>query len=52
MKTINEKLFQKIAQDIEDEWKMGGLSGGIYEDYAREILKRYLELTPTLSPER
>lgn len=37
---IDEALFKKIARQVESEWKMGGLSDGLYYDYALEISKR------------
>ena len=38
------KLLKKIAKEVEEEWKMGGLSDCLYFDYAIEILKRYLKI--------
>jgi hypothetical protein len=32
----------QLAQEVESEWKMGGLSGTIYEEFAYEIIRRYL----------
>jgi len=40
---MDEQLFHEIAKQIEAEYNMGGLSGGLYEEYARDILIRYLE---------
>jgi len=31
---------EEIARQIESEWKMGGLSSGIYFDFAMEVHKR------------
>lgn len=42
---MDEQLFHEIAKQIEAEYNMGGLSGGLYEEYARDILIRYLEKT-------
>ena len=38
---MDETLFKKIAEEVELEWDMGGLSDGMYYDYALEIAKRY-----------
>ncbi len=40
---VNEELVQKIAGEVEAEWRMGGLSSGLYFDYALEIVKRCYE---------
>lgn len=32
----------KIAGEVEEDWKMGGLSKTIYEDYAMEIVSRLM----------
>jgi len=37
-----ERLFQMIAADVEKEFGCGGLTGGLYEDFAHEILVRFL----------
>lgn len=37
---LQKKDFSKIAIEVEKEWKMGGLSGTIYEDYAWEIYNK------------
>lgn len=42
---VDDNLFHYIALQVEAEYGMGGLSGGLYEDYARDILVRYLEAT-------
>lgn len=34
-------LLQKIANELENEWQMGGLSEGLYFDWAREIAIRF-----------
>jgi len=39
---VNKKLVSKIACKVESEWEMGGLAGGKYEEFALEILERYL----------
>jgi hypothetical protein len=39
---MNRKLFHKIASDVEEEWQHSGLTDTIYEEYAWEILGRYL----------
>ena len=38
---MDETLFKKIAEAVEKEWQMGGLSDGMYYEYALEIAKRY-----------
>lgn len=37
---MNEKQMRAECAKIEAEWKMGGLSGGVYEDFAVELAKR------------
>ncbi len=37
-------LIQKIAEDIEKEYKMGGLSSGISLDFATDVAIRYANL--------
>ena len=39
---MNEKLFHEIAEQVEQEFMCSGLTGGLYEDFAKEILVRYL----------
>jgi hypothetical protein len=39
---IDESLFQRIADEIAHEYQMGGLDG-LYTDYARDILIRYMD---------
>jgi hypothetical protein len=39
---MTEYDFKKIAEDVEEEWKMGGLSEGLYYDYAKEVAMRYI----------
>ena len=39
---MDEKKFKEIAMEVQEEWKMGGLAGTMYEDYAFEIAKRYM----------
>lgn len=39
---MNEKLFHEIAEQVEEEFMCSGLTGGLYEDFAKEILVRYL----------
>ena len=41
--TINEDLFQKSADEIQEEYKMGGLAEGLYYDFAMDTCKRYLQ---------
>lgn len=38
---MNKDKIKQIAEDVEREWVMGGLSDGIYFDYALEITTRY-----------
>jgi len=45
---MDERLFKKIAEEIEKEWQMGGLSDGIYYDYALEIARRYFSVQPPM----
>ena len=32
--------YKKLCLEVEAEFKMGGLSGGLYEDYATEVARR------------
>ena len=49
---MDKTLFKKIAGDVEEEWKMGGLSDGIYYDYALEIARRYFSTQPAVEDGR
>lgn len=40
---IDEKLFSKIASEVEDDWGMYGLSSTMYEEYAKEVTLRYIK---------
>ena len=40
---MGKEKFHKIAIEVQEEWKMGGLADTIYEDYAFEIAKRYFK---------
>ena len=42
MKAFDSDRFHKIAQQVADEFQMGGLTGSVYEEFAMEITKRYL----------
>jgi len=35
--------FSKIAEKVEKEWNMGGLSDSMYEEYARECFIQYFK---------
>ena len=35
--------LQKICDDVQREWQMGGLSDGLYGDYAKEVARRAAE---------
>lgn len=35
--------FSKASKQVEDDWMIGGLSQTMYEDYARECLKKYIQ---------
>ena len=39
----NEKLIEKIAIEVQDEYQMGGLAEGLYLDFAKDVSKRYVE---------
>jgi len=41
---IDEKLFKEIAVGVERQWGMGGLSDGMYYDYALEIARYYFRI--------
>lgn len=36
-----DKLLQAICDDVEREYEMGGLSRGLYGDYAKDVALRY-----------
>jgi len=42
MKEINKELFDKVALEVEKSYGMWGLSGWLYQDYAEDILKKYI----------
>ena len=46
MKT-NRKLFAECAIEVETDYDMGGLSGCLYEQYAWDILKKYINIIST-----
>lgn len=35
--------LQKICEDVEREYQMGGLSSGMYADFAKEVAKRAIK---------
>lgn len=37
---MNEERLQGICEQVEREYQMGGLSDGIYGDFAKEVAKR------------
>ena len=39
---MDEELFRRLVEEVERDYQVGGLSGGLYEDYAHDILARYL----------
>jgi hypothetical protein len=41
---INKKLFEQIAEKVESDWEMSGLSDGIYYDYALEVAEEYIKV--------
>ena len=41
---INKKLFKQIAEKKESDWEMGGLSDGLYYDYALEVAEEYIKV--------
>ena len=48
----NKALFHKLAEEIAREWQYGGLTGTMYEEYAEEILVRYLAEQTAATRER
>ena len=40
---IDKGLVTNLVGEIENDWQMGGFGGTIYEDFARELLYRYLK---------
>jgi len=43
-KSMDKILFKKIAQEVEQSFGMGGLSEGLYYDFALECARRYAEI--------
>jgi hypothetical protein len=43
------KIIEKIAQQVQDEFGMSGLADGIYLDFATEVSKRYYKQKLTLT---
>jgi hypothetical protein len=44
MTKITDDDLRKIAAEVEREYGMGGLSGGIYEDFALDVAKRAIAM--------
>jgi hypothetical protein len=40
---VTEDRLQEICEDVQREWEMGGLSDGLYGDYAKEVARRVVE---------
>jgi hypothetical protein len=40
---IDENIFREIAKEVEYEWHCGGLSAGMYYDFAKEVAHRYIK---------
>ena len=40
---MDEARFKIIAETVEEEYQMGGLSSGLYYDYAMECARRCCE---------
>jgi hypothetical protein len=40
---MNDERLQEICDQVEREWGMGGLSDGLYGDYAKEVARRVIE---------
>jgi hypothetical protein len=40
---INEELFHEIALQVESDMQCGGLTGTMYEEFAKSILGDYLK---------
>lgn len=45
---IDKKLFEEIALEVQKEFWMWWLAWWLYQDYAEEILKKYINLTNKL----
>jgi hypothetical protein len=43
---FDEKVFQKIADDVQSEFQMGGLTDGLYYDFAKECAQKYISSHP------
>jgi hypothetical protein len=40
----DQEVLDGIAAQIEEEWKLGGFSGSIYQEFGNEMAKRFHEL--------
>jgi hypothetical protein len=48
-----EQIIRKIGEEVESEYEMGGLSSGLYMDFATEVAIRYAKsLTPSVDVEK
>ena len=43
LETETDMDLQKICEEVEREFGMGGLSDGIYSDFAKEVAKRAIK---------
>lgn len=39
----NRDLFTECGHKVQDEYQMGGLSGGLYEDFAWDTMLKFME---------
>ena len=40
---LNKRVFDRLAIKVQREFVMGGLAETVYSEYAKEILRQYLE---------
>jgi len=48
---MNEKLIEKLAEEIQAEWDLGGLFDGIYRQFFIELFTRYEKSVGVVSSE-
>lgn len=39
----NEQSFSQICQQVADEFQMGGLAETLYQDFAKEVMLKYVD---------
>lgn len=47
---MTDDRLHEICDDVQREWDMGGLSDGLYGDYAKEVARRAIEELKSEAP--